>query len=120
MEELHLGALEDRVEADLAIGGDDRLVAELEELVTAHPLRERVCGQLMRVLSRAGRQADALAAYERLRARLAEELGVDPSKELQAVHVAVLRGENASPPMVAASPADRDRGRDRRGRARIR
>src|SRR6266511_104742 len=117
LEELHLGALEDRVEADLAIGGDDRLVAELEELVTAHPLRERVCGQLMRVLSRAGRQADALAAYERLRARLAEELGVDPSKELQAVHVAVLRGENASPPMVAASPADRDRGRDRRGRA---
>ncbi len=117
LEELHLGALEDRVEADLAIGGDDRLVAELEELVTAHPLRERVCGQLMRALSRAGRQADALAAYERLRARLAEELGVDPSKELQAVHVAVLRGENASPPMVAASPADRDRGRDRRGRA---
>src|SRR6266511_1522087 len=117
LEELHLGALEDRVEADLAIGGDDRLVAEIEELVTAHPLRERVCGQLMRALSRAGRQADALAAYERLRARLAEELGVDPSKELQAVHVAVLRGENASPPMVAASPADRDRGRDRRERA---
>src|SRR6266545_3326289 len=75
LEELHLGALEDRVEADLAIGGDDRLVAELEEL------------------------------------------GIDPSKELQAVHVAVLRGENASPPMVAASPADRDRGRDRRERA---
>ena len=117
LEELRLGALEDRVEADLASGGDDRLVAELGELVTAHPPRERLCGQLMRALSRAGRQADALAAYERLRARLAEELGIDPSEELQAVHVAVLRGETAPPLMVAASPADRDRGREPRERA---
>ncbi len=93
---------------------DDRLVAELEELVTAHPLRERLYGQLMRALSRAGRQADALAAYERLRARLAEELGIDPSKELQAVHVAVLRAEIAPPPAVAASPTDQDRGREPR------
>jgi predicted ATPase/DNA-binding SARP family transcriptional activator len=113
LEELRLGALEDRVEADLAAVEDDRLVAELEELVTAHPLRERLCGQLMRALSRAGRQADALAAYERLRTRLAEELGIDPSKDLQAVHVAVLRGETAPPPMVAVSSANRDRDRGR-------
>jgi predicted ATPase/DNA-binding SARP family transcriptional activator/tetratricopeptide (TPR) repeat protein len=116
LEERRLGALEDRVDADLSSGGDDRLVAELDELVTAHPLRERLCGQLMRALSRAGRQADALAAYQRLRARLAEELGIDPSKELQAVHVAVLRGETAPPPMVAASPTDWDRGGEPRER----
>lgn len=120
LEELRLGALEDRIDADLATGEDDRLVAELEELVTAHPLRERLCGQLMRALSRAGRQADALAAYQRLRARLVEELGLDPSKELQAVHVGVLRGGTAPPPMVAASPAGRDRDRDQSSEPRER
>jgi hypothetical protein len=71
------------------------LVAELEELVAAHPLSERLGGQLLRALALQGRQADALGAYERLRARLADELGIDPSPELQAVHVAVLRGELA-------------------------
>src|SRR6266498_3516823 len=80
LEALRLGALEDRIEADLAGDVDDGLVAELDELVTVHPRRERLHGQLMRALARAGRQADALAAYERLRARLADELGVDPSR----------------------------------------
>ena len=93
LEDLRVAALEDRVEADLAAGAGDRLVAELEELVTAHPLRERLSGQLLRALAGAGRQAEALGAYERLRARLADELGIDPSPELQALHVAVLRGE---------------------------
>jgi predicted ATPase/DNA-binding SARP family transcriptional activator len=101
LEELHLGALEDRVDADLAVGGHAGVLAELDELVTAHPLRERLCGQLMRALAAAGRQADALAAYQRLRAWLAEDLGIDPSEELQALHVGVLRGE--------AGPADRGR-----------
>ncbi len=77
LEALRLGALEDRIEADLAGDVDDGLVAELDELVTVHPRRERLHAQLMRALARAGRQADALAAYERLRARLADELGVD-------------------------------------------
>jgi predicted ATPase/DNA-binding SARP family transcriptional activator len=98
LEALRLGALEDRIEADLALGADD-LVAELDELVAQHPHRERLHGQLMRALARAGRQADALAAYERLRVRLADELGVDPSEELRAVHLAVLRGE--VPPAAA-------------------
>jgi predicted ATPase/DNA-binding SARP family transcriptional activator len=100
---LRLQALEDRVEADLAAGATDRLVAELEELGAAHPLSERVGGQLLRALALQGRQADALGAYERLRARLADELGIDPSPELQAVHVAVLRGELA-PKAPATAP----------------
>ncbi len=107
LEELRLGALEDRIEADLATGGDEALVAELDQLVTTLPLRERLCGQLMRALARAGRQADALAAYERLRARLADDLGIDPSEELKAVHVAVLRGETSASATLAPPPPDR-------------
>jgi predicted ATPase/DNA-binding SARP family transcriptional activator len=98
LEELRLGALEDRIDADLAVGGHDAVLAELDELVTAHPLRERLCGQLVRALAAAGRQADALAAYQRLRRRLADDLGIDPSEELQAIHLGVLRGETAPPP----------------------
>src|SRR5919198_287236 len=112
LQELRLGALEDRIEADLANGAGDSLVAELDELVTPHPLRERLHGQLMRALTRAGRQADALAAYERLRARLANELGIDPGEELRAVHLAVLRGE-VSPPAGEAGAAGAPRGPDR-------
>jgi DNA-binding SARP family transcriptional activator len=93
LEALHLGALEDRVEADLGSGAGEALVAELDELVTAHPHQERLAGQLMRALARTGRQADALAAYDRLRSRLADDLGIDPSKELQTLHLGVLRGE---------------------------
>ena len=104
LEELRLAALEDRIEADLATGGDGALLAELGELAAAHPLRERLCGQLMRALAARGRQAEALAAYEQLRARLAEELGVDPSAELQAVHVAVLRGEPAAAARARPAP----------------
>ena len=98
--------LEDRVEADLAAGATDRLVAELEELVAGHPLSERLGGQLVRALALRGAQADALGAYARLRARLADELGIDPSPELQALHVAVLRGELA-PTAPATPPAGR-------------
>ena len=104
LEDLRLRALEDRVEADLAAGAGDRLVAELEGLVAAHPLRERLSGQLLRALAMAGRQADALGTYERLRARLADELGIDPSAELQALHVAVLRGE-LTPRPAGTAPA---------------
>ncbi|WP_433174077.1 BTAD domain-containing putative transcriptional regulator [Actinoallomurus sp. CA-150999] len=89
--EQRLGAVEDHSEALLLLGRAD--TAELEALVAAHPLRERLRGQYMRALSAAGRQADALATFEDARRTLAEELGVDPSPELQAVHLAVLRGE---------------------------
>ncbi|WP_241968658.1 BTAD domain-containing putative transcriptional regulator [Streptomyces sp. ICBB 8177] len=93
LEELRLGAVEDRVAADLALGGHRNLVAELRELVAAHPLRERLTAQLMRALLADGRQADALAVYETARETLAETLGADPGEELAAAHLAVLRGE---------------------------
>jgi predicted ATPase/DNA-binding SARP family transcriptional activator len=92
---LRLDALADRVEAELALGPADHLVGELEGLVAEDPLHERLAGQLVTVLYGAGRQADALAAYERTRARLADELGVPPSPALQAVHLGVLRGDLA-------------------------
>jgi predicted ATPase/DNA-binding SARP family transcriptional activator len=91
--ERHLGAVEDHVEARLTLGRAD--VAELEALVAAHPLRERLRGQFMRALCAAGRQADALATFEDARRMLAEELGVDPSPELRDVHLAVLRGTSS-------------------------
>jgi predicted ATPase/DNA-binding SARP family transcriptional activator len=100
LEDLRLSALADRIDADLQLGRGDRLVHELEGLSGAHPLNERLAAQLITALFAAGRQADALAAYERVRVRLDEELGVPPSPELQAAHLAVLRGETtkAEPP----------------------
>ncbi|MCX5199476.1 AAA family ATPase [Streptomyces sp. NBC_00249] len=98
LEELRLAVTEDRVEAELALGAGSGLVPELEMLVAAHPLRERPRAQLMRALFSAGRRADALAAYEDVRRRLSNELGVDPGPELAAAHLAVLRGEGGAPP----------------------
>ncbi len=91
-DELRLAATEDLVEAELALP-DGAQIAELRALVTAHPLRERLRGQLMRALTAAGRQAEALAEYEDVRGLLAGELGADPSPELAAVHLAILRAE---------------------------
>ena len=90
LEELRLHALEDRIDADLACGRDGDLVPELEALVAEHPLRERLRGQLMLALYRAGRQGDALAAYQDVRARLDEELGVEPTRELRERERAIL------------------------------
>ncbi|MDR7277898.1 ATP-binding protein [Catenuloplanes atrovinosus] len=105
LEELRLTAAEDRAEAELTAAGDAgvpaELVAELGELALAHPLRERVQALRMRALIADGRVAEALAAYAQLRQRLAAELGVDPSPEVQAVHLAALRGQ----PRPSASPA---------------
>jgi predicted ATPase/DNA-binding SARP family transcriptional activator len=81
-------------------GGVSR-VGELEALVAGHPLHEKLTGLLMRALAAGGRQADALAAYEALRARLADELGIDPGPQLQAVHLEVLRGEASVVPEPA-------------------
>jgi WD40 repeat protein/DNA-binding SARP family transcriptional activator len=88
--ELRLVAVEDRIEADLRLGRHRELVAELEGLVRDHPLRERLWAQLMLALYRAGRQADALLAYQRARSILVEELGIDPGAELRRLHAAVL------------------------------
>ncbi|MFG1715356.1 BTAD domain-containing putative transcriptional regulator [Micromonospora sp. NPDC049203] len=95
--ELRLTAQEDRIEAELRTGRPELLVAELEELTAAHPLRERLAELHLRTLAAAGRPAEALAAYERIRQRLADELGVDPSPQLRAAHLELLRGEAALP-----------------------
>jgi predicted ATPase/DNA-binding SARP family transcriptional activator len=95
LEEGRLAAVTDRIEADLALGEHASLVPELQQLVEAHPLRERIRGQLMRALYGSGRQAEALGAYEDARRRLAEELGADPSTELAAIHRAVLRADES-------------------------
>ena len=91
LEEMRLAALEDRVDADLALGEHAPLVGELEALAREHPLRERLSGQLILALYRAGRQADALAAYRKLSALLREELGLEPSGPLQTLELSILR-----------------------------
>lgn len=94
LEEVRLAAVEDRVAAELELGYEPSLmVSELGELVTAHPLRERLRILQVRVLHAAGRSAEALGAYEEFRRLVADELGADPSPELQQLHLAVLRGE---------------------------
>ncbi|MEV5331199.1 BTAD domain-containing putative transcriptional regulator [Streptomyces werraensis] len=95
--EQRLSVLEARAEARLETGGHALLAGELADLVAQHPLRERLRALQMRALYAAGRQSEALAAYEDLRGRLAEELGVDPSPELSALHEAVLRQEAHKP-----------------------
>jgi DNA-binding SARP family transcriptional activator/pimeloyl-ACP methyl ester carboxylesterase len=90
LEGLRLVATEELGQARLVLGDHARLVPELEALVTAHPLRERLWAQLMVALYRCGRQADALRAYGRLRGHLAEELGIDPSAELAGLEEAIL------------------------------
>ena len=93
LEELRWGALEDRIDADLQGGRDVELVGELEQLVGEAPLRERLHGFLMLALYRAGRQAEALRAYQHAREVLGEELGLDPGPELQALESAILSQE---------------------------
>ena len=91
LDELRLGAMEDRIEALLTIGVHDQVIGELEGLTARHPLRERLWGQLILALYRAGRQAEALDAYQRAREVLAEELGIDPSPNLRKLHERVLQ-----------------------------
>ncbi len=95
LEEARLAALEERIDAELELGTGGELVGELEELVDSHPLRERFRGQLMRALYRAGRQADALEAYQDARRVLREELGLEPSEELRQLQQAILRQDDA-------------------------
>ena len=95
LDELRLDATEDRIEAELAVGGAADLVGELETLVGENPLRERLRGQLMLALYRAGRQADALEVYNETRLTLDQELGLAPSPPLQRLQAAILRQEPA-------------------------
>lgn len=102
LEELKLGASEDLAEAAVASGNAREVTPELERLSATHPLRERVHELLIRALYADGRQAEALAAYERVRTTLADELGADPGARLRELHVAVLRGDAIDP--VATTP----------------
>lgn len=110
LEELRLGCVEDRVDAELALGRHTGVVAELEQHVAAHPLRERARAQLVLALYRCGRQADALAAYATGRRILRAELGLEPGAPLQALHRAVLAQDPAldwappAPVLHGASP----------------
>ena len=91
LEERRLAALEDRVEADLALGRHAQLVGELEALVRDHGLRERLRAQLMLSLYRSGRQVEALEVYQDARRTLTDQLGIEPSQELRALQRAILR-----------------------------
>jgi DNA-binding SARP family transcriptional activator/class 3 adenylate cyclase len=102
LEELRLVCLEDRVEADLALGRHRDLVGELEALADRYPLRERVRGQLMRALYGAGRQAEALKAYRTFRNLLDDELGMEPSELLKDLERRILRQDAALGPEPAA------------------
>ena len=90
LDELRLGALEDKYDLELQAGDGRTAVAGLERLVSDHPVRERLWALLMRGLYQQGRQAEALAAYERARRWLSDEIGVDPGAELQDLHARVL------------------------------
>jgi predicted ATPase/DNA-binding SARP family transcriptional activator/tetratricopeptide (TPR) repeat protein len=93
LEGLRLTAMEDRFDAEVSLGHGVELITELTDLVAAHPVRERLVAALMRALVAAGRDTEALLVYQRAREALADALGVDPSPELSALHVALLRGE---------------------------
>ncbi|MDX6717911.1 MAG: hypothetical protein QOJ63_165 [Solirubrobacteraceae bacterium] len=110
LEELRLGALESRIEADLALGRHGALIGELQALSAEHPERERICQQLMLALYRCGRQSDALDAYQRLSAYLVGELGLRPGPELRSLQGAVL--EHA--PWLSLEATESEEPRNRR------
>ncbi len=101
LEEQRLGALEERIDADLALGRHADLIHELDALVAEHPYRERVRGQQMLALYRSGRQADALSAYRSTREALVDGLGIEPGDELKALERQVL---DHDPALAAPAP----------------
>jgi DNA-binding SARP family transcriptional activator/tetratricopeptide (TPR) repeat protein len=117
LEELRLGALEDRIAADLELARHAQLVGELEALGAAHPLRERPRRQLMLALYRCGRHAEALEAYREGRRALVEELGLEPSRELRALEQAILAQDPTldAPDRAAPRRAARASGTERAG-----
>ena len=105
LDELRLVCLEERIDADLAMGGGGELVGELRRLVGEHPLRERLRGQLMLALYRSGRQAEALEDYREVRELLLEELGLEPAPDLGELEAAILRHDPALRATPAPAPA---------------
>jgi len=108
LEELRAAALEVRMEAELALGHHAGIVGELQGLVTAHPLRERLWAHLMLALYRDDRQADALAAYRSARNHLVEEIGIEPGPDLQALQARILSQDpELAGPRPEAAPRPR-------------
>ncbi|HEX6583188.1 MAG TPA: BTAD domain-containing putative transcriptional regulator [Thermoleophilaceae bacterium] len=105
LEELRLGCLEDRIEADLAGARHRDVVGELESLAARHPLRERLHRQLILALYRAGRQAEALAAYERFRRTLDDQLGIEPSAGLKELQLGMLNQDPSLQPALSEPAA---------------
>ena len=95
LEELRLSAIEDKIDANLALGRHPDLVGELQTLVAEHPLRDRLRAQYMLALYRSGRQAEALEAYREARRMLTDELGIDPAPALQLLERAILAQDPA-------------------------
>ena len=95
LDELRATALEQRVDADLALGRHADLIGELESLVADYPLREHAWGQLMLAEYRSGRQGEALATFDHARHKLADELGINPGQSLQQLHQRILRQDPA-------------------------
>lgn len=106
LEELRLTAVEARIEAQLALGGHAIAIAELEALVQQHPLRERLCGQLVLALYRSGRQAEALEAYQRTRRSLDDQLGIEPGPALRELERKILNQDESLGTPPAAVPAE--------------
>ena len=107
LETLRIQAVEDRIDTELALGRHAVVCSELEQLVTEHPMRERLRGQLMIALYRCGRQADALQTYQQGRSLLVEELAVEPGPQLRQLQLAVLEQDPALdlPPPAARQDA---------------
>jgi DNA-binding SARP family transcriptional activator len=106
LEELRLGTLEERVDADLETGAHGDLIGELEVLVEEYPMRERLRGQHMLALYRSGRQAEALQTYQEGRRFLVDQLGIEPSRDLQQLHGAILRQDAGLEAPDAAPPSE--------------
>jgi DNA-binding SARP family transcriptional activator len=106
LEELRLGTLEERVDADLATAAHGDLIGELEVLVEEYPMRERLRGQYMLALYRSGRQAEALQTYQEGRRFLVDQLGIEPSRDLQQLHGAILRQDAGLQAPGSAAPAE--------------
>ncbi len=104
LEDLWLNVSEHAIAADLAAGRHDQVIARLDELVERHPLRERLHALRMRALYAAGRQAEALAAFQSARSLLVEQIGVEPGPELQRLHEAMLRQDPGLMPPTRPRP----------------
>ena len=104
LDEQRLEAILQHVDLRLRSGSHQDVIGELTELVATHPTREGLVARLMTALHETGRRADALAAYQQLRSRLAEQLGIDPAAELQQLHLSMLRDDTVNQEVQTVVP----------------